>query len=121
MAAAKNHRILIVEDDALLRDALATVLRGKGCQVSIAGTLAEGLAALASMPHAIILDLGLPDGDGAEILRQVREQKLPIRVVVLSVAADRRLTAGTKPLTPDACLNKPFPIKGLLSSLNLAA
>lgn len=62
-------RVLIVEDEATLRRSLAVYLAGRGVAVAEAGSLAEARAALAcGCFDALILDVGLPDGDGLELL-----------------------------------------------------
>ena len=61
--------VLIVEDEALLRRSLASYLERRGAVVAQAGSLAEARAELAARPFdALILDVGLPDGDGLALL-----------------------------------------------------
>ena len=65
--------ILVVEDEAQMRRFLRTTLRAHDWQVGEAGTLREGLAQAAGRnPDLTLLDLGLPDGDGLDLVRQVR-------------------------------------------------
>jgi two-component system KDP operon response regulator KdpE len=73
----------VIEDDRDLRQSMAAYLRGRGQLVREAGTAADGLAAFgAARPDIILLDLGLPDIDGATVVRHVRrESTTPIVVV----------------------------------------
>ena len=63
------HRVLLVEDDSRLRWCLAAYLARRGLEVTEAGSLAEARAHLAGAAFdAAVLDVGLPDGDGLELL-----------------------------------------------------
>lgn len=77
-------RILLVEDDPALRDAVCGYLRAKAFVVDAATTLAQAASALHSAQYAaILLDLHLPDGDGLGLLREVRTRKeRPITIVL---------------------------------------
>jgi len=112
--------ILVVEDELPMRRFLRSALTTHGFRVVEAGSLheAEGLITSAP-PDAILLDLGLPDGDGLELLRRMREwSKAP--VIVLS-ARDREndkvtaLDAGA-----DDYLTKPFGTSELLARIRVA-
>src|SRR5689334_6125474 len=117
-----THRMLLVDDDpetrTLLRRILALCLQG--WEIEEAGTLAEGLARLRPPPDCLLLDLGLPDGAGEDLLRQVRDENLPTRVVVNTGMGDRdRLTEVTG-LRPDALLAKPLDSAGLTAICGMA-
>lgn len=105
-------RLLIVEDDALLGEALATGLRQLGNAVDWFGNGAQADAALAGAPFdAVVLDLGLPGGDGMTWLRRWRGRgvKLPILILTARDGVEQRiagLDAGAddylvKPITID--------------------
>lgn len=82
-----DRTILIVEDDELLRDAFKLLLEDAGYQVLEAGTAAEALAiAEERLPALMVLDLGLPDRPGLEVVRALREDPdlMDIRVVALT-------------------------------------
>jgi CheY-like chemotaxis protein len=69
-----DRTILIVEDDELLRDAFRLLLEDAGYQVLEAGTAAAALAvAEEKLPALVVLDLGLPDRPGLEVVRSMRE------------------------------------------------
>lgn len=112
--------VLLIEDDERLRRALALTLRSRGYEVADAGSGAEALALLRrSRVDVIVLDLGLPDMDGIDLIESVRTmQQTPI--VVLSARRDqsdkvRALDAGA-----DDYMTKPFGVDELLARLRAA-
>jgi two-component system response regulator MprA len=111
-------RILVVEDDAAVRNSLSRALRLEGYEAELHE---EGLSAIRSLqvsaPDAIILDLGLPDVDGVEICRRVRSSGdgTPILMVTARDAVNDRvagLDAGA-----DDYLVKPFDLAELFARL----
>lgn len=78
-------KLLIVEDDELLQQGLALALAGEGYACDCAATAAEANALLITSQYSmIILDLGLPDMDGASLLRQWRRQQVDLPVLILT-------------------------------------
>ncbi|GAA0386316.1 response regulator [Brevundimonas terrae] len=78
-------RVLVVEDDPVIADGLRIGLRERGYVVELLHTVEEALAALETTPFdAAILDLGLPDGDGLDVLRFIRSKALDTSVIVLT-------------------------------------
>jgi DNA-binding response OmpR family regulator len=68
-------RLLVVEDDEAIAAGLQSHLRGAGWAVDVTRSIAQGWHALASEPFdMVLLDLGLPDGDGTELLRRLRQR-----------------------------------------------
>ena len=115
-----GEHILVVEDEAPMRRFLRTALEARGFRVVEAGTLREAESAAADdTPAAILLDLGLPDGDGLSLLARLREWS-HAPVIVLS-ARDREqdkvtaLDAGA-----DDYLTKPFGTNELLARIRVA-
>ncbi|MFD1611208.1 response regulator transcription factor [Sphingomonas tabacisoli] len=106
--------ILVIEDDPDLRDALGAFLRRRGLHPDMAETLDQARRKLDDNSHgAMILDLGLPDGDGGDFLEELRRDKNPIPVIVLTArgaVADRikGLSMGA-----DDYLPKPFDLDEL--------
>jgi DNA-binding response OmpR family regulator len=77
--------LLLVEDEPVLRREISAFLRDAGWQVSEAATLAECDRQLDSQPPSIIiLDLGLPDGDGIDLIARLRQRSLPLGIIVLT-------------------------------------
>ena len=101
------RRVLIVEDEPLLRNGLARLLKIKGHESMTAATIAEGMAQVGRGPSYLVLDMNLPDGVGTTILRHVRAERLPIKVAVLSGSGDGTLMDEARALGPDAMFKKP--------------
>lgn len=81
-------QVLIVEDDHLIGEAFRTMLEDEGFNASHVGSGREAQTYLqGSLPNVLILDLLLPDMHGREILKQIKQQKLPITVVVVTSEA----------------------------------
>jgi DNA-binding response OmpR family regulator len=78
-------RLLVIEDEPRISEILRKALAQAGFVVDFVGLCAEGRAAFASNPYdAAILDLGLPDGDGLNLLSEVRKAGNPIPILVLT-------------------------------------
>ncbi len=78
-------RLLIVEDEARIAEILRSALGREGFAVDAVGDCADARAALTTNPYdAVILDLGLPDGDGLRLLKEVRAQGNPLPVLVVT-------------------------------------
>ena len=102
--------ILLVEDTTSLAVAYQSYLRGTGAKISVADTGTKCLDSLkSSVPDVLVLDLGLPDMNGLDILRSVRKDHPTVSVVVItnnaSLGTDRRSHCG---LVPSTMLSKPF-------------
>ncbi len=102
-----GHRLLIVEDDASMREVWATVFGSRGWDVAVASTVAEGLLLLDHSPDYLILDLALPDGSGGDILRRVRGRNLETRVAVTTAEDDSERIREIEALRPEAVFEKP--------------
>jgi two-component system OmpR family response regulator len=104
-----GYRVLIVEDHTPTRLALKRVFAREGWDIQTAETVAEGLAALDPPPDCVVLDLILPDGDGESILRKIRADGLPTRVVAVTTGvSDPNRLAEVARLRPDVLLTKPI-------------
>jgi len=104
-----RHRLLVVEDDTASQDAYPQFYSRLGWDVNAAGTVAEALAALDSVPEpcCLILDLMLPDGDGVTVLKKVRDRGLRTRVAVCTGSVDLGSLKAAAELRPDDMLPKP--------------
>lgn len=108
-------RVLVVEDDEGIAQGLSAHLRQQGCAVDLAGSVAAGWAALRAEPfELLILDLGLPDSEGSELLRRLRHSpsgKLPdahTPVLIMSARDQIAARVAALDLGADDYVTKPF-------------
>lgn len=112
--------VLIVDDETPIRRFLRLSLAGEGYRVIEAGTAAEGLAAIVGQrPDVVILDLGLPDRDGLDLTREVREWS-SVPIVVLSAREKENDKVAALEAGADDYLTKPFGIGELVARLRVA-
>jgi CheY-like chemotaxis protein len=110
-------RLLLVEDDASTRRALTTILQKQGWNVTNAGTVAEGIRMLAMRPDHVIVDLMLPDGDGAQLLAHANASNLHPHMTVTTGVADSERLERVRELGAEAILRKPINLPELLKQL----
>ncbi|MFN8192107.1 MAG: response regulator transcription factor [Nocardioidaceae bacterium] len=113
-------RILVVEDDPALRRALAIGLRTQGYEAVPVGDVRSALDALQSDgPDLVLLDLGLPDRSGLDVLRAVRlGGDLP--VIVLSARSSSQEKVEALDLGADDYVTKPFSVDELMARIRVA-
>lgn len=113
-------RILVIDDERQIRRMLHTSLSGHGYQVFEAANGEEGLLAAADQkPDIILLDLGLPDLDGVEVTRRLREwTRTPI--IVLSVREREQDKVSALDAGADDYLTKPFGMSELLARIRVS-
>jgi two-component system KDP operon response regulator KdpE len=113
-------RILIIEDEQPIRRLLRISLESHGYQVVEATTAAAGLQqAISQPPDAVVLDLGLPDQDGLEVINRIREwSRVPI--VVLSARGRESDKIAALDAGADDYLTKPFSVGELLARVRVA-
>jgi two-component system KDP operon response regulator KdpE len=113
-------KVLVVEDDAGIRGLLRASLAAEGFAVTTAVSLSEAMALLQhDPPGLIVLDLGLPDGDGAELVRAVR-QRSSLPIVVASARAEPAGKIALLDAGADDYLVKPFSVAELLARIRVA-
>nr|WP_226792052.1 MULTISPECIES: two-component system response regulator KdpE [Citrobacter] len=111
---------MIVEDEQAIRRFLRTALEADGLRVYEAETLQRGLLEAATRkPDLIILDLGLPDGDGIDFIRDLRQWSA-IPVIVLSARSEESDKIAALDAGADDYLSKPFGIGELQARLRVA-
>jgi len=113
-------RILLIEDDPQIRRFLRTSLGVQGYELIEAETGNDGLALAASqVPDVVILDLGLPDLEGIEVIRRLREwSSMPI--IILSARGQERDKVANLDAGADDYLTKPFGMAELLARIRVA-
>jgi two-component system KDP operon response regulator KdpE len=117
VSTAYQPRVLVVDDEPQIVRGLKIILRSAGYAVEAAENKADALALLAARPpDALVLDLVLPDGEGVEVCRAVRQwSRLPI--VVLSAVGDEREKVRALDAGADDYVTKPFGTDELLARL----
>ncbi|HZV22117.1 MAG TPA: response regulator transcription factor [Hyphomicrobiales bacterium] len=119
--SSDKTKILVVDDEPPIRRLLRTSLAVEGFEVLEAGNASEALAALGEKkPEAIILDLGLPDMDGLELIKRIREDGSKLPIVVLSSRGDERGKVHALDLGADDYVTKPFGIAELVARVRTA-
>ena len=109
-------RLLIVEDSEELAQLLANGLKSAGYDSDVLLTASDARAALSTTRYAaVILDLGLPDGDGLSILREIRQRNDPTPVLVLTARGSVDDRVGGLHSGADDYLVKPFAFSELLA------
>ena len=117
---ADAARILIVEDEPEIRRFLRVSLEHHGFRLAEVTSVREAIAQAAMQPpDLMILDLGLPDGDGLEVIRNVRGWS-PLPIIVLSARGQERDKVLALDAGADDYLTKPFGIEELLARLRVA-
>ena len=113
-------RVLVVEDDAHIRSVLKTLLESSGYRVELAETAARALIeARSNRPDAVLVDLGLPDSDGQQLIRNIRQfATVPILVLSARSAEQQKILALDN--GADDYVTKPFDAGELLARLRAA-
>ncbi|MBA2487181.1 MAG: response regulator [Nitrospira sp.] len=113
--------VLLIEDEAEIRRFLRTTLPPYGYRLYEATTGAEGLAQATSRnPDIILIDLGLPDMDGTEVIRQIRGWGT-IPILVLSARDQEQVKVAALDLGADDYVTKPFGVDELLARMRAAS
>ncbi|HMB21376.1 MAG: response regulator [Chloroflexota bacterium] len=115
-----NQRVLVVDDEASIRRYLRAALGAQGLTIYETATGLEAInAVLSHRPDIIILDLGLPDIDGVEVTRRLREWS-QIPIIVLSVREAEQDKIAALDAGADDYLTKPFGTGELLARMRVA-
>lgn len=113
--------ILVVEDDAAIASLVSTALETRGWIPLVAGTAATAIALAAERsPQVILLDLGLPDADGIEVVRRVRTWSEGLPIIVVSARGEDADKIGALDAGADDYLVKPFSVGELLARVRVA-
>lgn len=115
-----TQHILVVDDDIYLAQALAISLRAFGYEIDVAGSGAEALASVAAnRPHLVLVDLGLPDMDGVDLIVALRARSA-VPIVVLSARNEDSTKVKALAAGAQHYLTKPIGLPELLGRIGTA-
>ena len=113
-------QVLVVDDEAAILRFLKPALEANGYEMTSAGTVAEATKRIAAeSPDIVLLDLGLPDGDGKDVIRRAREWS-DVPIIVLSARERETEKIEAFDLGADDYVNKPFNVGELLARMRTA-
>jgi DNA-binding response OmpR family regulator len=113
-----SRRVLVVDDDATIADAVATRLRSEGYEVTVAGDGPSAVAAVRSSdPHLVVLDVMLPGFDGLEVCRRIQAER-DVPVLMLTARADETDLLVGLGVGADDYLGKPFSMRELVARVH---
>ena len=114
------HQILVVEDDAAIREVLRVLLTAESYRVVVADTAQRAeIEARSHKPDMLLVDLGLPDRDGLEVIRHVRSWS-PVPIIVLSARTQEPQKIAALDAGADDYVTKPFSAAELLARVRAA-
>jgi two-component system, OmpR family, KDP operon response regulator KdpE len=117
---ADAYTVLVVDDEPPIRRFLRTSLGAAGYRVAVAESAAEATAMLPiEKPDVVILDLGLPDRSGLDVIAEIR-MRSPVPIIVLSARSDERSKVEALDLGADDYISKPFGMAELTARLRAA-
>lgn len=115
-----RHEILLIEDEKNICNFIATTLRTQDYKVNFAGNAANGLAMAASgCPDLILLDLGLPDMDGIDVIHSIRQWS-NIPIIVISARTQEKEKVDALDSGADDYITKPFGTSELMARIRTA-
>jgi two-component system KDP operon response regulator KdpE len=113
-------KVLVVDDEPPIRKLLRMGLGTQGYQTLDASNAKAALDLMAEKPDLVILDLGLPDMQGLDLLREIRAQREELPIVVLSSRGDEAAKVEALDLGADDYVTKPFGMEELLARMRAA-
>src|SRR6185437_4353649 len=117
---SNNRRVLLVDDEAAIVRFLRPALEANDFEIVSAGTMAEAIKRVAAdSPDIVLLDLGLPDGDGKDVIRRTREWS-DVPIIVLSARERETEKIESLDLGADDYVNKPFNVGELMARMRTA-
>jgi CheY-like chemotaxis protein len=120
-AASQPCRVLVIDDEELVRMQLRRLLELRGYQVDEAADGASGVAAQAAKPaDVLIIDMTMPDIDGAEVVRRIRAAGSNVAIVLSSGYQAQTAAERLEPGSYQAFLPKPYSLAELVQTLELA-
>lgn len=117
---ANNYSIVVVEDEKGIRNVMKMVFEANGYKVHCAENGSEAMMSITSLcPDIVILDLGLPDMDGVDIIRNVRQWS-DVPIIVISARSQERDKVNALELGADDYITKPFGTSEMLARVKNA-
>jgi two-component system KDP operon response regulator KdpE len=121
MEAKMTIKLLVIDDDAAVTDLLTLLLKSQGFEVFATNNSADGLSMIRELqPDLVVLDLMMPEMDGWEVCRSVR-QFSQVPIIILSALNDPSMIASVLDAGADDYLTKPTPSRVLVAHINRLA
>jgi two-component system, NtrC family, response regulator AtoC len=118
----KSTKVLVIDDERLVRNSMGRALRDEGYEVTAAATVAEGFARFEDFrPQVVILDIKLPDGSGLDLLPRLRKIDPSVQVVVITAFGEEKTAAQAMKLGAADFLKKPYDLGELRHAVDSAA
>jgi len=112
-------KLLVIDDDTAVTDLLSLLLKSQGFEVSATNNSSEGLSMIRDIePDLVILDLMMPEMDGWEVCRAVRQFNQQVPIIILSALNDPSMIASVLDAGADDYLTKPTPSRVLVAHIN---
>ncbi|MEO6741842.1 MAG: response regulator [Chthoniobacteraceae bacterium] len=117
-AGARRRRVLVVDDDPIVREVISAYLAEDGYTVALAVNGREGLEKFSAEEFDIVLtDRSMPEMEGDELAREVKKQRPDVPVILITGFGDIMAATGEKPEGVDIVMSKPFTMAGLQNTL----
>jgi DNA-binding NtrC family response regulator len=114
----KNVKMLLIDDDEWIRDALSLFFEGEGCHLLALETAEEALEALKHQTYKIIItDFKLPGMDGLEFIRRIQSKNLDPLIILITAYGDNKVICTAKRIGVQEIIKKPFNAGDIESSL----
>ena len=115
MAGERRPRILVVEDETAITEPLADALERDGYDASVAGTASDALSEAATRPpDLVLLDIGLPDGSGLDVCRELRRTS-DVPVIMLTARGSEADRVAGLEMGADDYVVKPFSAREVIA------
>lgn len=117
MSAQSGNRILLIEDDDRIRLEVLDALKAAGFEVTVCSTLAEARSCVNDGHDLVLLDLGLPDGDGLDLCRQLRAADDNMPIIILTARDEPEQRVRGLDVGADDYVVKPFHMPELIARI----